>query len=329
LVFTFMVLSFAFTAAAQPVTLKFATIQPAPAKVVKNVYVAWSDRVVKDSAGSLKIDMYAGGTLGRNPKMQLKLLMDGMADIAWIVGDYTPGRFPDDSVFNMPFMSMSEVEGAYVGQRVFDRGLLRGYDNIKVLHLRLTGPYYVHTTFPVEKPDDIKGHKFRVAGRFHAELLQQLGATTVGMPITQVTESLSRGVCDGTLNDIQVLRLFRIGDVAKYHVLVPLGSISMLIAMNKQKYESLPAKAKSAIDKNSGEALSELFAQVTGNDEVKILDALKKDPQHKFITPTMSNMKAWKNAVQPVIDKWKKNTPNGKKLIEAFQEELDRYRAGK
>jgi TRAP-type C4-dicarboxylate transport system substrate-binding protein len=329
MVVPFVVLSLAFSVSAEPVTLKFATIQPAPAKVVKKVYVPWSDRVVKDSAGSLKIDMYAGGTLGRNPLVQLKLLMDGMADIAWIVGDYTPGRFPDDQVFNLPFMLMSEAEGAYVGQRVFDRGLLRGYDDIKVLNLRLTGPYYVHTTFPVGKPADLKGHKFRVAGRFHAELLQQLGATTVGMPITQVTESLSRGVIDGTLNDVQVLKLFRIGDAAKYHVLVPMGSISMLIAMNKQKYESLPTEAKSAIDKNSGEALSELFAQVVGNDEVKILDAIKKDPQHQVITPTMSNLKAWKNAVQPVTDKWKKNTPNGEKLIKAFQEELDRYRAGK
>jgi len=324
-----MVLSFAFTAAAQPVTLKFATIQPAPARVVKDVYVPWSDRVVKDSAGTLKIEMYAGGTLGRNPKVQLKLLMDGMADIAWIVGDYTPGRFPDDQVFNMPFMLDSEAEGAFVGQRVFERGLLRGFDDIKVLNLRLTGPYYIHTTFPVEKPTDIKGHKFRVAGRFHAELLKQLGSTTVGMPITQVTESLSRGVIDGTLNDVQVLKLFRIGDAAKYHVLVPMGSTSMLIAMNKQKYESLPAEAKSAIDKNSGEALSKLFAQVVGNDEIMILDELKKDPQHKFITPTGSNLKAWQTSVQPVIDEWVKNTPNGEKLIKAFQEELDRYRAGK
>jgi len=87
--------------------------------------------------------------------------------------------------------------------------------------------------------------------------------------------------------------------------------------------------AKSAIDKNSGEALSELFAQVVGNDEVSILDDLKKDPQHKFVTPSGAEMTAWKNAFQPVIDNWKKETPNGETLIKAFQEELDRYRSGK
>ncbi len=314
---------------AEPVTLKFATIQPPPAKVVQKVYATWIDRVVKNSGGTLKIDLYAGGTLGRNPQVQLKLLMDGMADIAWIVGDYTPGRFPDDQVFNLPFMLESEAEGAYVGQRIFERKLLRGYDDLKILNLRLTGPYFIHTTFPVEKPEDLKGHKFRVAGRFHAELLKQVGVTTVGLPITQVTESLSRGVIDGTLNDVQVLKLFRIGDAAKYHVLVPLGSISMLIAMNKQKYESLPVEAKSAIDKNSGEALSKLFAQVVGNDEVSILDDLKKDPQHKFVTPSGAEMNSWKNAFQPVIENWKKETPNGETLIKAFQEELDRYRSGK
>lgn len=315
--------------ATEPVTIKFATIQPAPAKIVKMVYVPWIDNVMKDSEGTLKIDLYAGGTLGRNPQVQLKLLMDGMADIAWIVGDYTPGRFPDDQVFNIPFMSESETEGAYVGQRILDRGLLRGYDDIKVLNLRLTGAYNIHTTFPVNEPKDLKRHKFRVAGRLHADLLRDLGVTTVGMPITKVTESLSRGVIDGALTDVQVLKLFRIGDVAKHHVIVPMGSISMLIAMNKQTYNGLPPKAKAAIDKHSGEAFSRLFAEVAGQDEVNILEQLKKDPERKVVIPTGDDLKLWKSAVQPAIEDWKKKTPNAEMLLKAFQEELDRYRSGK
>ena len=324
-----MVLSAVYAAATEPVTIKFATIQPAPAKIVKMVYVPWIEKVMKDAEGALKIDLYAGGTLGRNPNVQLKLLMDGMADIAWIVGDYTPGRFPDDQVFNIPFMLESETEGAYVGQRMLDRGLLRGYDDIKVLNLRLTGAYNIHTTFPVNKPEDLKGHKFRVAGRFQADLLRYLGVTTIGMPITQVTESLSRGVIDGALTDIQVLKLFRIGDAAKHHLIIPMGAISMIIAMNKQTYERLPPKAKAAVDKHSGESFSRLFAEVAGGDEVKIFEQLKKDPERSVVIPAGEDLKRWKNSVQPAIDDWKKKTPNAEKLLQAFQEELDRYRAGK
>lgn len=326
---TVMLLSAANLRATEPVTIKFATIQPAPAKIVKMVYKPWVDRVMKDSDGTLRIDLYAGGTLGRNPTVQLKLLMDGMADIAWIVGDYTPGRFPDDQVFNIPFMLETETEGAYVGQRMFERGLLRGYDDIKVLNLRLTGAYNIHTTFPVKRPQDLKGHKFRIAGRFQADLLSHLGVTTVGMPITKVTESLSRGVIDGALCDVQVLKIFRIGDAAKNHVIVPMGAISMIIAMNKKTYEGLGPKAKAAIDKHSGEAMSRLFAEVAGRDEVMILEKLKKDPQHNVVIPVGEDMKSWKDAAQPIVDDWKKKTPNGEKLLKAFQEELDRYRAGK
>jgi TRAP-type C4-dicarboxylate transport system substrate-binding protein len=39
--------------------------------------------VTKASNGTLKIEVFAGGTLGRNPLQQLKLVQDGVANMAW------------------------------------------------------------------------------------------------------------------------------------------------------------------------------------------------------------------------------------------------------
>ena len=97
--------------AAAPITLKFATVDPDQSPVNKN-FKAWAEKVMKDSEGTIKIDIYAGGTMGRNPQVYLKSLMDGVVEMAWMVCDYTPGKFPDDHVFHLPFLAETQSRGS-------------------------------------------------------------------------------------------------------------------------------------------------------------------------------------------------------------------------
>lgn len=74
----------------QTVTLKLASFEPATAPITGGVLKPWADDVMKASGGTLKIDIFPGGTLGRNPLQQLKLVQDGVADLTWTVPGYTP-----------------------------------------------------------------------------------------------------------------------------------------------------------------------------------------------------------------------------------------------
>jgi TRAP-type C4-dicarboxylate transport system substrate-binding protein len=99
------VLAYCATAAyGQTVTLKFATIDPAQGQNVTQVIVPLAKEVSEASGGALKLDIFPGGTLGRNPQQQLKLVVDGVADIAWVIPGYTPGRFDDTEVVELPFL---------------------------------------------------------------------------------------------------------------------------------------------------------------------------------------------------------------------------------
>jgi hypothetical protein len=51
----------------------------------------------------------------------------------------------------------------------------------------------------------------------------------------QIAEALRRALIKATLNEWNAVRTFRIEDVVPYHCLVPLGTISFLVALNKQK----------------------------------------------------------------------------------------------
>jgi len=315
---------------AEPIELKFACFEPPFADPVKYGYKPFIEAVNKDSEGTLHITLYPGGTLGRDPRLQLKLVMDKVVDFASVVGEYTPGRFPDDEVFKVPFMANDQLEASLAAQRMLDKGLLRGYDDVKIIGLRTTANYHFNTTFPVEKPEDLKGHKIRLTSKLHVYIANQLGISVVGgIPITKVAESISRKVLDGSLNDYTGDFAFRIKDAAKNQTMLPLGCVTLMLAMNQQKYESLPPKAKAAIDKHSGEAFVRKVSEAQLEGNKKMLGMLLKDPKRKVLIPKGDDLKLWKAAIMPAVEKWKKETPNGEKLIKAYQHEIDLIRAGK
>jgi TRAP-type C4-dicarboxylate transport system substrate-binding protein len=330
-VFSSVVIGTATTAmAADPVTLRFSSFEPPQAYVTNKILTPWAERVTAESQGTLKIEMYPGGTLGRDPAGQLKLVLDGVADIAWIVPGYTPGRFDAVTIVELPFLVPDAYTSSLALTRVFEKGLLKGggFNDVKLLCVCAANPIFVNTTFPATKLEDLKGRNFRAAGPVSLNLIKALGGVPIG-GITGPTlaESLSRGVIDGSLNEWSAMRTFRVLDVVKNHIVLPLGTNSLLVVMNKAKYESLPAAAKAALDKNSGEVFAKFFGTKFEEDYSALYEVAKKDSKRTITVLTDEQQKPWKAALQPVIDEWKKTMPDGDKLLKAFSDEIAAIRA--
>lgn len=312
-------------AADGPITLRFSSFEPPQAFITSKILTPWAQRVTAESKGTLKIEMYPGGTLGRDPAAQLKLVIDGVADIAWIVPGYTPGRFDAATVVELPFIVHSAYAGSVASTRMYEKGLWKGggFDDVKFLCVCANNPVFVNTTFPATKLDDLKGHKFRAAGPVSLNVIKSLGGVPIGgITGPQLAEAMSRGVVDGTLNEWNALQTFRVLDVAKHQIVLPLGSTSLMVIMNKAKYASLPAAAKAAIDKNSGEAFAKIFGAKFDENNNAVHEMAKKDKK-RIITVLSSEQQApWRKAVQPAIDEWKKSTPDGERLLKAFSDEV-------
>ena len=113
--------------------------------------------------------------------------------------------------------------------------------------------------------DDLKGLKLRLPTRLAGEALKALGATAIahadpagaGEPGAEGDRRL-RGAWE-------VVPAIKVHELVKFHTEIPgsptLYTASFFLAMNKAKYEGLPADLKAAIDKNSGMA----FAELAGN----------------------------------------------------------------
>ena len=78
----------------------------------------------------LSVEHYPGGTLGKGPVQQLSMVENSVTDIAEVVVAYTPGRFPELSVFELPFLVENNVEAGLAAMIMYEDGVLSDFDEL-------------------------------------------------------------------------------------------------------------------------------------------------------------------------------------------------------
>lgn len=308
--------------------LKFAVFTPDNEMTHQVVMKPWVARVNKDAGGTIEIQTFPNGALGRNPGLQTKMLQDGVADIAWVIPSYTPGVYLDDDVFELPNIIHDSVEGSVAAWRLLQKNMLRGYDNFHMIGLFTSAPYTFHTNYKVTKAEDLKGKKIRAVGAISTETIKALGAVPEGMPFTQLVEAISRGVIDGTTGHPIAVHDFGVVRVTNSHFLGRIGTVTLGIFMSKKKFDSLPAPAKAAIEKHKGEALSRAFGKMSEDRNAELIAEWKKDPKRTVTEPTKEQNAAWDKMLAPVVAAWEAKDSRNKALLAALRAELAKVRAG-
>jgi TRAP-type C4-dicarboxylate transport system substrate-binding protein len=295
------------TAAAQDVTLKLHQFLPAQANVPKLILDVWAANVEKDSGGRIKVDSYPSMQLGGRPPELMDQAIDGVADIIWTVVGYTPGRFPSTEVFELPFMMTDARAVSRAYWEMFEKYWKdTEFQDVHVLGTWVHGPGMIHTKEPVNVPDDLQGMKIRGGSRAVNSLLTQLGATPVGMPVPAVSEALSKGVIDGTTIPWEVTAALKVPELVNNHTEfsgAALYTLTFVLAMNKEKYESLPDDLKKVIDDNSGLEFS-VFAGGTQADADGPSRVIAVDRGNNIITLDAAQTQEWRDRSQPVYDEW-------------------------
>jgi TRAP-type C4-dicarboxylate transport system substrate-binding protein len=311
-------------------TLRFASFPPPPGALNKDVLGPWIKEVNTALKGAATIQLFAGGTLGRDPVQQFKLVRDKVVDLAYVVMDYTPGEFPDSSIFELPFVTENSLEGSIAHWRLVEKGLLRGYDKAKFLGGFMVPPQSLHATAKLTRVEDLKGMKVRVAGAYQSAAVELLGGTPVsGITVAAAAEALSRGVVQGILSDWNGMVAFRIGDAAKNHYEVPLGGAAAGVFMNMESYNALPPAARAVIDKLGGEPLSRLHGVEFDRQYRENLEKAKGEKDHVFTIPSAAERDAVKKRVEPVIERWVKDHPDGRKRLDALIAVVEDIRKGR
>jgi prevent-host-death family protein len=316
------VTAFSAAALAQTATLKFASFEPPQAPITGGVFIPWAEEVSKASGGTLKIDVFPGGVLGRNPLQQLKLVQDGVADLTWTVPGYTPGRFDDTEVVELPFLVTSATNGSLAMTRLHAKGMLGGFDDLKLLLIGTVPANNIHSRTPVRTLADLKGKRLRVGSSQISKVAEAVGAVPVQLGATQVAESLARGVIDGSLNEWNFVATFKIDEVVAHHLVVPMGTVAVMVPMMKARYEALPPQARAALDKYSGEALARRFGSVVDKANEGTRDRVAKSGRNTVVVLPAAEQQAWRKATEGVAEAWRKARPKNEQLYQALSAEL-------
>ncbi|HSG05365.1 MAG TPA: TRAP transporter substrate-binding protein, partial [Nitrospiria bacterium] len=244
-------------ASAAEVTIKIEHFLPAPAPVPKNFITPWAKKVEKESGGRIQVQIYPSMQLGGKPPSLFDQVRDGGVDIVWTLPGYTPGRFPRTEAFELPFMPTNGENTSKAAWDYYERHLKDEFSDVKVIAVHVHGPGLLHIKGNgVRRLEDMQGLKVRGPTRVINNMLKTLGATPVGMPVPAVPESLSKGVIDGTVIPWEVVRPLKVHELVNTHTNFSgdrgFYTSFFVFAMNKRKYESLPADLKRVIDNNSG-----------------------------------------------------------------------------
>lgn len=301
-------------------TLRFSSFEPPVAHVTKNILTPWAEDVAAASNGELEIQMFPGGTLGRSPAQQLKLVEDGVADIAWVIPGYTPGRFDQGTVSELPFLIPSSAAGSAAMWSMYEQGLFTGdYDKFKLIGIMVSAPNGLATVTEIKSSSDLKGLNLRAPGPTMLSAIDALGAVPVGgITGPTIAESMSRGLIDGTFTQWGAIETFRMGEVVKNYLDLPLGATPMLIVMNKAKYDGLSDVAKAALDEFSGAAFSERFGE---SFDANVAEARERNlAAHgiKELVPDETLTKEWRDALAVATSDWIAGNENGQAIFDAL-----------
>ncbi len=294
-------------ALAQEVTLRLHQFLPAQANVPVQVLDVWADNVERDSGGRIEVERYAAMALGGTPPELIDQAIDGIADVVWTVVGYTPGRFPTTEVFELPFMVEDARAASSAYWQMFEEHMKdTEFADVHILGTWVHGPGVFHTDRAVEKPSDLQGMKIRGGSRLVNQLLELLGAEPVGLPVPAVSEALSKGVINGTTIPWEVTTALRVPELVSHHTEFEgeaLYNLTFVLAMNKDRYESLPEDLQAVIDQNSGLEFS-IFAGGTQADADGPARQVAVDRGNSIVTIPEDESAEWRAIAQPIYDSW-------------------------
>lgn len=313
------------TAMAEKHVLKVAHFWPASALSQQKVLEPWCAKIAEESNNRLECQIYPAMQLGGAPQQLIQQAADGVADIVWTLPGYTSGRFPIIEAFELPFMTKDAEGGSRALWEFYEKYAQDEFSVIKPLAFNVHDAGHIHNNRrEVKKIADMRGLKMRAPTRQTNLMLAKMGATPVSIPLPQMADGLSKGVIDGYVIPWEVVPTLRLHELTKYHTelsseLPSLYTTLFTIAMNKARYDSLPADLQKIIDDNTGADFS-AFIGKQWDESVAAARQQAVDQGNTFYTLPKEDVAEWLAVGDSVAADWVKDMNrrghNGQEMLD-------------
>jgi TRAP-type C4-dicarboxylate transport system substrate-binding protein len=305
MVFLFFLTSIPAQAQEKTMKLRLSTMWP-PQHPHSVLFNQWGKDVEKATQGRVTVTLFAASTL--SPPMQVyDNTVKGIVDVGTNLLAYSPGRLPLSEVLQQPLGYRNGLQASKLANAYYKKFKPKEFDDVKVMFLHGAAPGFIFTKNPVKSTADIKGLRIK-ANAENADIVKNLGASPVTMPVTETYDSLARGVVDGTLFPLEALRGFKIGEVVKT-VIENYGMsymTSMYCIMNKGKWNAISPADQKAIEKINDEYGEKFGKQWVALD--KAAEEFAKSKGVTFVTVSKAEEAATAQKMQPILADYVKMT---------------------
>lgn len=206
------------------------------------------------TGGSVTIEIYPSGELGKGPVEQYKRAVSRIAEITYGLPGYTSSVFPKTLLIELPGVSQGHADATAKLWKVMDKHLRGEFKKTVPLALFVTPPaVFMMRKKPVRSLDDLVGLKIRVASSSAAAIVEAYGATPVPMPANKVYTAMSTGVVDGALMGSDSLLIFKLIETTKYVTTnLPEMPTTIFLVANEDAYNELSDADRAALDSLTG-----------------------------------------------------------------------------
>jgi len=313
-------------ARAEPTTLKLSFFTSDRSVAYLTAIKPFVDAINSEGAGLLQIDVYLSGALGRVQRDLPKQVLDGTADIAFIVPGQNPERFPDNAVVELPGLFRDAREASLTYTRLVAANSLAGYQDFFVIGAYATQPETIHSRKPLRSLADLMEQKIRANNPTEATALAKLGALPVVLAFNETAPALSSGALDGATVPVTQLFDVGIGRLTGNHYLLGTSVAPLTLMMSRKVFDRLPDNAKTLIRKYSGEWATSQFSQAYETIGKKVVEEIKADSRRSIVVPSAKDRLAAQRSFKSIVQDWAGASVHNRELLKMTEAELAKVR---
>ncbi len=272
------------------------------------------------SNGDIKVEIYDSAQLYKDKEVPAAVgsgsIESGVASLTRYVGD-----IPAVDLFYQPFLLNTDQK---VRKAVSKGSSIRGPIDDAIMGTGSTVLWWqaygnaimLSNGQAIKNPSDMKGKKVRVFGKTLGTFVKASGGAPTLISGSEQYLAYQRGTVDVGMTGVSGVKSRKLFEVMDTITKTNHGVIEFIVVANTKWFNSLSAKQKDVIIKSA-----EIAEKDVRNNVAKIEQEaydLAKSKGMKIVTPSKSDIDAFKAASKPVYDDYKKNAGSlGTQLLDA------------
>lgn len=275
-----------------------------------------ADLVRQRSNGVISIRVYPAAQLGDTREIA-ELVKAGTIDMALLTAGVAASFVPSLNLLGLPFLVTDVEQGRAFYKSAAAQELMKdvdagGFKGLGFNNLTFRSP--MNTRGPINVPSDMQGLKIRLQQvPIHLDTYRAFGASPIALPYSEVYSAAQSRVIDGVENSPAGVFGPKFHEVMRYYSLVPVFLNACLLVMSQKAWNALSPANQQLVAQAASEG-NDMISQ-----EYVTVDKTSLERMEAFGTNVNKgpfDLRPWRQAVQPVYDKYMKELPEtGRRIV--------------